>query len=185
MKVFKTIFKGPVTTKKLKTRPSTSQTRFSKQASAASKKRRKGSSVDLSIKKKITKKRLPAKRRIKNTPGKVKKSNPLSIKGKTQPIPVKKAVAKPKVKKASPEFYVGEITHYFQKISVVVVKVAEHPILVGDFIHIKGNATDFTQKVDSLQVESKDVRFARKGELVGLQVLEAAKLGDKLYKFKK
>lgn len=90
----------------------------------------------------------------------------------------------PKGKKPPQEFYVGEITHYFPKISVVVVKVEEHPILIADTILVKGSA-DFSQKVQSLQVESKDVRFARKGELVGLQVIQPAKPGDKVYKIKK
>ena len=172
-------------TKKLKMKQSTSQTRYSRQASIVSKKKRKGSSGNLDVKKKIAKKRISAKQSIKKASVKVKKSKGEGIKEKPQSIQSKKLVVKAKVKKSSPEFYVGEITHYFQKISVVVVKVAEHPILVGDFIHIKGNVTDFTQKVDSLQVESKDVRFARKGELVGLQVLETSKPGDKLYKIKK
>lgn len=83
------------------------------------------------------------------------------------------------------EFFVGEITHYFSKISVVVVKVIDHPLLIGDQIRIKGSTVDFSQKVDSLQVESKDVRFGRRGELVGLKVTQAAKPGDKIYKLKK
>lgn len=184
-KVLKTIFKGPVTTKKLKIKPSTSQTRYSKKTTTVFKKRRKNSLGDFVIKKKIAKKRPPTKRRIKKKLGKTKKPSRLDIEGKTQSLAAKKSAVKAKVRKSSPEFYVGEITHYFQKISVVVVKVVEHPILVGDFIHIKGSSTNFTQKVDSLQVESKDVRFARKGELVGLQVVEIAKPGDKLYKIKK
>ena len=98
--------------------------------------------------------------------------------------PPKKAKKVASTKKPQKEFYVGEITHYFSKISVVVVKVEEHPILIADTIIVKGSE-EFSQKVQSLQVESKDVRFARKGELVGLQVIQPAKPGDKVYKIKK
>lgn len=171
--------------KNLRAKRSTSQTRYSKQAITVVKKKRENIAGDFAPKKKVAKKRLLVKKSVKQASVKVKKPRRIAIKGKAGSVQVKKSVANQKVKKVSPEFYVGEITHYFQKISVVVVKVIEHPILVGDSIHIKGSGTDFMQKVDSLQVESKDVRFARKGELVGLQVLETAKPGDKLYKIKK
>lgn len=90
-----------------------------------------------------------------------------------------------KEKPNPPEFYVGEITHYFSKISVVVVKVVEHPILVGDLVHIRGDAVDIPFKVESLQVESKDVRFAKRGELVGLKVPGPVKPGSKIFKTKR
>ena len=144
------MFKGPVPTRKLKAKRSTSHTRYSSQPKKPSSRKKK------------------SKRKLK-----ISAAPPIAAKSKI------------KVDKPAPEFFVGEITHYFQKISVVVVHVVEHPILIGDLIHIKGKGVDFTQKVESLQVESKDVRFARKGELVGLQVVKPAKLGDKIYKIKK
>ncbi len=169
MKAFKSIFTGPVSTRKPKTKRSTSQSRYSTKHKKISPKKKTVEKKVVAAAKDLVKK----KRLLKNTT-------------KKKLVP-KKTVSKvsAKEKKPSLEFYVGEITHYFQKISVVVVKVAEHPILVGDLIHIKGSSADFMQKVVSLQVESKDVRFARKGELVGLQVTQPAKPGDKVYKIKK
>lgn len=147
----------------------------------AGKRNKKIKKEETTASKSATKRRRSAKSYLKSSvkkPNKIKKKAIKAV-GKNKPK------RKEKIVKPVPEFYVGEITHYFQKISVVVIKVAEHPILIGDLIHIKGSSSDFTQKVASLQVESKDVRFARKGELVGLQVIEIAKPGDKVYKIKK
>ncbi len=77
---------------------------------------------------------------------------------------------------------IGEITHFFSKISVVVLKVTKNPVAVNDRIMIKGISTNFAQEVDSLQVESVDVKSAKKGQLVGLKVIKPAKEKDKVYK---
>jgi len=77
---------------------------------------------------------------------------------------------------------VGEITHYFSKIEVCVIKVTKGEIHVGDKIQIKGAATDFSQTITSLQIESVNVNKARKGQLVGLKVSQKVKAGDKVYK---
>ena len=76
---------------------------------------------------------------------------------------------------------VGEVTHYFSRIYVVVVRVTKN-LAVGDQIRIKGRSTDFSQKVSSMQIESLDVKSARKGQLIGLKVIREAREGDKVYK---
>lgn len=80
----------------------------------------------------------------------------------------------------SPE--IGEITHYFAKIKVAVVRVTAIGIKLGDSINIKGKSTDLIQKVESMQIESVDVKFARKGQLVGLKLAKPVRVGDKVYK---
>lgn len=94
--------------------------------------------------------------------------------------PTNKAIKTSTAKVNSP--LVGEITHYFAKIKVVVVKVTKGPLKVGDRINIKGKGTDFIQDIDSMQIESVDVKSARKGQLVGLKVKKAVKVGDKVFK---
>ena len=81
-----------------------------------------------------------------------------------------------------PEILVGEITHYFARIQVVVVKITKGEINVGERIHIKGKKSDFIQKISSLQIESVDVKSAKKGQLVGLKVEKQAEVGDKVYR---
>lgn len=80
----------------------------------------------------------------------------------------------------SPE--IGEITHYFAKIKVAVVKVTAIGMKLGDKINIKGNATDHIQQVESMQIESVDVKSARKGQLVGLKLRKPVRVGDKVFK---
>ena len=52
----------------------------------------------------------------------------------------------------------GKITHYFDKIGVAVVELADS-LNVGDLIRIKGVTTDFKQKVSSMQVEGNKVEI--------------------------
>ena len=80
------------------------------------------------------------------------------------------------------EVKVGEITHFFSKIMVCVIKINRKEIRVGDRVHIKGQGTDFTQEVKSLQIESINVKSARQGQLVGLNADKIAKVGDFVFK---
>jgi len=76
---------------------------------------------------------------------------------------------------------IGKITHYFTKIGVAVVKLSAE-LKVGDVIHIKGHTSDFTQTIDSMQIEHKNVEKAGKGKSIGLKVVEHARDGDIVYK---
>ena len=49
---------------------------------------------------------------------------------------------------------IGKVDHFFSNISVAVIELTG-ALKVGDEIHIKGATTDFTQKVDSMQIEHK------------------------------
>lgn len=80
------------------------------------------------------------------------------------------------------EQLVGKITHYFGKIEVGIVEITKNSLSVGDMIHIKGSSTDFEQKVESMQIEHKQVEKAKKGEVIGLQVKEKVREGDEVYK---
>lgn len=77
---------------------------------------------------------------------------------------------------------VGVITHYFDRIKVCVVKVTHGTILIGDKLTILGKKTKFVQKAWSMQIESADVKVAKKGQLIGLKVDKIVAVGDKVYK---
>jgi len=77
---------------------------------------------------------------------------------------------------------VGVITHYFGRIKVCVVKLTQGTILIGDKLTILGAKTKFVQKVWSMQIESEDVKVAKKGQLIGLKVDKIVAVGDKVYK---
>jgi putative protease len=59
------------------------------------------------------------------------------------------------------------VTHYFDRPHAAVVKITSGELTVGDTIRIKGHTTDFTERVESIQVDHRPVERARRGE-VGL-----------------
>jgi len=80
------------------------------------------------------------------------------------------------------EEQVGVVTHFFGKIGVAAVRVTDGEINVGDTIHIKGHTSDFTQTIDSIQMEHTSVTTARPGAEVGIKVAEYVREHDSVYK---
>ena len=80
------------------------------------------------------------------------------------------------------EVELGKITHYFSKIGVAAILITNEKLCVGDTIHIKGHTSDFTQKVDSMQIDNKPVTEAGVGQSVGMRVAEHARQHDMVYK---
>ncbi len=76
---------------------------------------------------------------------------------------------------------IGKITHFFSKICVAVIELKK-PLKVGDTIVVKGPTTDFEQKVDSMQIEHKNVQNAEAGQSIGLKVAERVRETDVVYK---
>lgn len=76
---------------------------------------------------------------------------------------------------------IGKVTHFFGRISVAVLDLTE-PLRVGDTIHIKGHSTDLTQKVESMQIEHKDVVEAKPGDKVAIKVAGRVREHDVIYK---
>lgn len=90
----------------------------------------------------------------------------------------------PKEEKALPagRQAIGKITHYFSNISVAVIDLVS-VLKEGDNIRITGGEdTDFEQTVDSMQVEHKEVKTAKKGDSVGLKVKEKVREGYNVFK---
>lgn len=77
---------------------------------------------------------------------------------------------------------IGRVTHYFSKIGVAAIEITQGTLRVGDEIHIKGHTTDFTQKIDSMQVENQAVEQVTAGQGVGIKVAEHARQHDTVYK---
>jgi putative protease len=76
---------------------------------------------------------------------------------------------------------IGAVSHYFSKIGVAAINL-ESDMAVGDTIHIKGHTTDFTQKIESIQLEHESITQAKKGDDVGIKVREHAREHDVVYK---
>ncbi len=76
---------------------------------------------------------------------------------------------------------IGEVTHYYGHLEVAIVKFKE-TVKKGDAVSFKGAHTDFSQTIDSIQYEHKDIDEAKKGQEVGIKIKEKAREGDKVYK---
>lgn len=80
------------------------------------------------------------------------------------------------------EIEVGKVADYFKKIGVVAIEITTEGINVGDTLHFKGHTTDFTQQVDSMQVEHEKVERADVGMSIGIKVREIVRKHDQVYK---
>ena len=72
------------------------------------------------------------------------------------------------------------IDHFFGNINVAAIKL-KAPLKVGDFIHVKGHTTDFTQRIESMQIEHHNVAQAKKGEDIGIKVKAKVRQHDLVY----
>lgn len=79
------------------------------------------------------------------------------------------------------DIQIGKVTHYYDKIGVAVVDVVKQPLKVGDTVKISGHDNEFTQSVESLQIEHEKVSKVAAGTTCGMKVEKAVKEGDALY----
>jgi len=77
---------------------------------------------------------------------------------------------------------IGKITHYFSKIGVAAIEITKGSLAVGDTIRVAGHTSDFTLKVDSMQIENESVAEATVGQAVGIKVPEHARVHDVVFK---
>ena len=80
------------------------------------------------------------------------------------------------------EVELGRVTHYFGKIGVAGIEITQDSLAVGDTIHVKGHTSDFTQKIDSMQIDSQSVDEVTVGQSIGIKVSEHAREHDMVYK---
>ena len=80
------------------------------------------------------------------------------------------------------EVELGKVTHYFSKIGVAAIQITLDTLRVGDVIHVKGHTSDFTQKIDSMQIDNKSVAEATVGQSIGLRVKDHAREHDQVFK---
>ena len=86
-----------------------------------------------------------------------------------QPVPVEQRI--------------GVVTHYYGHLSVVAMQLEPGATLrVGYVIHIRGHTTDFTQKVESLEVNHASVAEVAPNDDFGLKVVEHAREHDVVFK---
>ncbi|MDZ7696467.1 MAG: translation elongation factor-like protein [Deltaproteobacteria bacterium] len=77
---------------------------------------------------------------------------------------------------------IGVIVKFFAKPSVAALEVTSGSVAVGDVLKYKGHTTDFEEAIASMEVDNQPVQEARAGDLVGIQIKERVREGDKVYK---
>jgi len=77
------------------------------------------------------------------------------------------------------EHLVGTVSHYWSGLGVAGIELSGE-LKVGDTVHIVGHSSDFTQTVDSIQIEHSTVESAKAGDSVGVKVKDPARVHDQV-----
>ncbi len=77
---------------------------------------------------------------------------------------------------------VGHVIDYFTKIGVAAIGIDSGEIRVGDTLHFSGHTTDFSQEIESMQIEKEYIESAKAGDSVGIKVKDRVRNGDEVYK---
>lgn len=76
---------------------------------------------------------------------------------------------------------IGKVIHYYDKLGVAIVDLKSGKLKAGDEVKLKRGDEEFTQKVESLQVEHENVDVVKKGDSFGLKVEKPTKPGTEVY----
>jgi putative protease len=128
----------------------------------------------------------------KTRPSTKKTARKTSLRGvpprKAKPIPAKPTPVRPTptLRRPQPvpaEQRIGVVTHYYSHLSVATLQLEPGATLrVGDVIHILGHTTDFSQRVESLEVDRKSVPEVGPNNDFGLKVVDHAREHDVVFK---
>ncbi|MBI4283212.1 MAG: translation elongation factor-like protein [Chloroflexi bacterium] len=80
-----------------------------------------------------------------------------------------------------PEVEIGRVSDFFAHPVVAGIELTAL-LKLGDTIHIKGNTTDITFTLASMQIDNVNVQQAKAGDAVGIKVSDRVRKGDKVYK---
>ena len=147
-----------------------------------------------------TRKKTTLARRTKTIRKKAPKKAPLRRASAKKAKPIAKAAVKPTpisppaqvtavgptpsppAQPAPPGERVGVVTHYYSHLSVATVRLESGTLRLGDMIRVLGHTTDFSQKVESLEVNHALATEVGPNDDFGLKVVEHARERDVVYK---
>ena len=75
----------------------------------------------------------------------------------------------------------GKVIHYFDKAMVAVVRLTDS-LKTGETVKFVHGESEFSQPVDSMEVEHQKVEEAKKGDVIGLKIGGKAREGSQVYK---
>lgn len=77
---------------------------------------------------------------------------------------------------------IGEVEHFFNKVSVAAIRITNGELKIGDTIHVVGAHTDFKEKVESMEIDRNPVESVKTGDDVGIKVKDRVRENDVVYK---
>ncbi len=77
---------------------------------------------------------------------------------------------------------IGEVVKFFAKPSVAAVHITDGEVQVGDSIKFSGHTTEFTDVIQSMEVDNQQVQKATAGQSIGLKVSDRVRPGDEVFK---
>ena len=80
------------------------------------------------------------------------------------------------------EVELGKVTHYFPQIQVAAVELNADELRLGDSIRVLGATSNFTQEIHSMEIDHTPVERVPAGEIVAIQVIERARVGDLVFR---
>jgi len=81
--------------------------------------------------------------------------------------------------------YLGKVLNYFKKVRVALIKLETNDICIGERVMFQGNNTGvFSQKANSIQINNRNVKIAKKGSLVSIKTLKQVRENDKVFLIK-
>jgi hypothetical protein len=100
----------------------------------------------------------------------------------TPPAPPAAPTPKPPAQFVPFEKRIGVVTHYYSHLSVATLRLESGTLRVGDTIHIHGHTTDFSQRVESLEVNHSPATEVGPNDDFGLKVVGHVREHDVVYK---
>jgi hypothetical protein len=79
------------------------------------------------------------------------------------------------------ETNIGKVTHYFNHINVAVLDLSAE-LKVGDTVRFLGHSADFTQTIDSMEIEHQKVESAGPQKEVALKTIQPVHEGTEVLK---
>lgn len=76
---------------------------------------------------------------------------------------------------------IGKVVHFYDKLGVAIVDLESGGLKKGDEVKFKRGDGEFTQKIESLQVDHEDVEAVKKGDSFGVKVDQPTKVGTEVY----
>ncbi len=75
---------------------------------------------------------------------------------------------------------IGKITHWYDKISVAVIKLNE-VLQVGDKIKVKHGGQEFEETITSMELDHKPVKSGKKGQEIAIKLSQKANEGSTIF----